>query len=1218
MSITEHLPYFPGDKPNPEQKAIVDQIDDHMVVSAGAGTGKTWTLSRRYIHQLMQGLNPDQIVAITFTKKAAQEMRGRIRQAIGLVEEAYREEANLAEADVWKAKSDNLEQAVIATIHSFFAEWIRQHPMEAGVDPAFTVMEETEAAWALDEAMDQALKKAVEQGDLHLLLLYRKCGSLKQVKRMIKALNQQLHIHGLYRQSHQHLFAQTKNLVQAVAEQVREQSASYLTAVDEAVGALLKLYEEQNKPLPDVFQMFIAVWQANRQSIAEWPVLVKDQENWLDMVEKLNLTFGSVGLRHETVSTFKATVKAAVSFWQSSGIDDDYVAIVEALLATHHAFEEAYEQAKKRRNALDFNDLEKLAYRLSRNETVVGMFRRKTRFLMLDESQDTNPVQMKIIRRLIGPGDAVKLFAVGDAKQSIYRFRGAEVSEFIQLQQQYNLQPLSTNFRTVEPIIAFVNALFNRENGVMAEQDGSPPYCVPYDPLQAHRSSPEEIAVEWLMDCYEGEQEEQLYPFNHHEKAMPKKEAFNVAKRIRGIVDEGNHLIVDETGGRRPAAYRDIAILLRSRTHLPLFEEALSQSGIPYQVAGGKYFYQQREIRDIQALFRLLVEPRDPLALAAVLRSPLGLLNDETLYGLAVNGGFVNAFYDLPDKPAMIADEQWRRVLSLRGDLSKWQRQIRVAPVYEVMGEIVAGSHWMPSLLLGGNGQQRVLNVKQWLDVLEALELDKRLTPWQLLSHMERLAEEEGQAQAEVMMGEHRGVTILTVHAAKGLEFPVVIVPELYREGSQPVERIWIEPGKGIVINLPGDLKAFNGIYRMTGEALRRRELEEEKRLFYVALTRARDYLILSSIKKRRRSPKPETEGGPSSSLFWLLRCIGQEASSYEAVYDQLREQGSDEGQAVLAGDGWQIRIRVDFPDLQSEVLQEETASVITSEEIEQKLSEWSRQVKPSTARPAFEIYSFSMLRQYEQCPRQFYFKRFEQIPESDAVPTIMADGIAEEHVDISPEHSAAGLPAVLLGSIVHRSIQLMDSGLSDEEAFERSTHAFGLDWLSYRDAIMPYLFNYQKSRFYGLTNVWTEEPFHVNLAGHMLEGFIDKLMMNDDGSYSIVDYKTNAPGGRRTKEDIRESLDAFTKMYAPQLQLYGWAVEQIKGKPVKEAVLLFLHPELDCEVSVSLDAKDAAVHRLAGLVAEIETKETIEQFPKHEGKQCFHCGYRDICGMFA
>ena len=825
-------------------------MEQNYCVTAGAGAGKTTCLVEAYLGLLSGNgarppLDPGQIMAITFTEKAAAEMRARVMGAAS--------QKAASNGGRWRELLPALEWSPITTIHSFCAMVLREHGAGLGIDPDFSIMDADAFERMLEEAVDSLLRLCLsgQDDDLKLLLQHYSLGGPWGVAGMLIQAYHGLATMGLSA-------AQTAEATAQAHDEAIDQAqdlAAQLIGLGDELSALISGDVSLAKSTAK-----FAAYLLN--FIEQWPVLRgRVQADALDSAAALGVESalgpnqgGSAqikDLRKQAKDTAKALAEAASL--------PEAAMLTSALLGLLQRLEINLAREKARRSALSFDDLLLMSLNLlEQRPNVLGSLRRQFRAIMVDEFQDVNPVQGRFVRLLCGlsgddPGaDADKplLLVVGDRKQSIYAFRGADVSFFAQTMDSFetsgwgSLVALQRNFRSHPMLIDFFNRIFEQVFAQGVEDRGSVSHVQfrPDDTQRPGRDDYAELAgpaVE-LLDCTG------LLEDGGNAAAWRSAEAVAVAAHLAAVIDSGE------------AAPGDIAILLRRMTQVALYEQALAQAGVAYYTVRGRGFYQCLEISDMANCLRVLLRPHDDLAAAAFLRSPLVGLHDESLLALVHAGSgepvpLSQALRSELPLPGWCGQGQARRLAKTRAlvaEFSPWAA--RMAPA-ELLTELSAATDYEAVLLAVDPGGQKAANLRKLIESARFFDGGAL----QYLDDLEqKIARGDQAPQAPLMGNQGRVVRIMTIHQAKGLQFPVVVLCDL-GAGRGPNDSL-AGPGPGGVISLrPVDFSTGKKPANPVNKALlqRRKAIDdaEAARLLYVACTRAERRLILSLTDAKRQ-----------------------------------------------------------------------------------------------------------------------------------------------------------------------------------------------------------------------------------------------------------------------------------------------------------------------------------------------------------------------------
>ena len=834
----------------PEQQAIVADRSRDILVSAGAGSGKTRVLVERYLSLLTECRIP-QIAAVTFTDAAATEMRDRVRRAV-------RERPELT------GHRRDLDQAVIGTLHALCRQILREHPVEAGTIAAGRILADDEAehervAAALDALEDAAQSRGERARALRELGVYQ---ITEQLPRMVErrdevrdafdaipgasADDRERRVRALLEQALADAVAgERPNLVRAVAA-IREQHAA--AAPGDALAVRVReVLAALGTPLPQEPRALVTALAAARPLIH---LGAGSARNWqdLDRVKDDLRTVRAIAERLEAAPRWRA-------------IDRTALEVTEALRAVFDDACRRYEARKAALDGCDYLDLEIEAIRLLRGHPqIAARLRRRFRHVMVDEVQDVNQAQITLLRLLTdGAGPRPNRFLVGDAKQAIYRFRGSDVAHFVRFRQEIResgggLHALTRSFRTHDELVSAANTLFtplfaDRASPDRAGPDRSGPHAVPMQRMSgrgpAGRPGPHLIVVPIDKRTADGAVAS--------EQDRRRVEADAVAGEIAALL----------RGGDAP---RDVAILLRRLANVHAFEQALESHGVPYGTPAGAGFFTRQEVRDLTNLLAWLAEPDDRIALAGVLRSPLFMLDDRTLLRCHASGsGWLQALKEPPDG---VDGGARQRCIHAAAVLRELRRMAPVEPADAIVEAALALTGFEAAWAAVNGGEQALANVRKLVAVTRDLagrSIDE------VVAYLRRRRDELADREGLAVIDQTDAVRILTVHGAKGLEFPIVFVPEAHVRAPERYEPVRWRPADGIAVTLvPGALgekRRQPGFYRYLRDLDRGEDDAEYRRLLYVAATRAADRLYLSGEAETRPGTWLEAAGEHLSGM---------------------------------------------------------------------------------------------------------------------------------------------------------------------------------------------------------------------------------------------------------------------------------------------------------------------------------------------------------------
>ncbi len=921
-----------------KQAIQTDEVD--LVVVAGAGSGKTRVLVERYL-RLLERYEPDRLLAITFTDKAAREMRARVRDAL----ERQARAATGTQRAHWEQRRAEIEAAHIGTIHSFCAALLRAHPAETGLDPAFRVLDEVEAALLLHESINAALAADIPGAHAHQVAALDEFGP-GELREILVGMVQG---GSAVRAAITTLPDQPDALLErwrAALEQGRRAALDELLAdprwraASDTFWSLVPQAPRGDR-LAEQFEALAPLLRA----LAAGDDLLAGREG-LVALDAIKLNVGvarawggadRLGAAKACLGTLREPYRQHAALLQApwdEGLERRAAQAVLSVAAFYRRALGRYAADKSAQEALDFDDLETRAIRLlNQHPTVRSRWQQDLAAILVDEFQDTNAEQRDLVYALASYTDrrppttdhqhlygdpsvgappvapsvgappvapsvgapAGRLFVVADGKQSIYRFRGADVGVFAGVRaavragggQEINLD---ISFRAHRRLVALVNYTFER---IMRRERPPLPYEMPFEELREHREpSPHPLALEIHIVPAPGKDQALLAA-----RADARRyEARLLAGRLRELVERREPLVA-EAGAWQSAAYGDIALLFQASTAFGTYEEALRAEGIPFLTTAGRGYYGRNEVRDLIHLLRFLHDPGDDYTLVGVLRSPLFALDDATILRLRLA--------NQDSLWAAIENEELKIENELSSDFSILNSQFSIlnfardvlksllalrgrVPVVELLRAALHETGYLATISGLRDGERRRANVEKLLDAARRVGGAGLASFNAYLEALLNVEAREGEAPLEG--GD--AVRLMTVHRAKGLEFPIVVLPEL---GRMPPAKsaTWLAPGgAGLALKLrDGSAWVQPVAYQLALAAEEHMERAERQRLAYVALTRAQDYLILAGQQRASSG---------NDWLSWLLDALGW---PWEAG-------GPPEGRQLVAGGALEALVR--------------------------------------------------------------------------------------------------------------------------------------------------------------------------------------------------------------------------------------------------------------------------------------------------------------------
>jgi ATP-dependent helicase/nuclease subunit A len=1096
----------------PEQQRAIERRTGDLLLDAGAGSGKTSVLVERFVQSVLHdGVDVSAMLTITFTEKAAAELRDRIRgrlRALGAPEEARRTEG-----------------AFISTIHGFCARVLRANALAAGLDPQFAVLDryqsEPLSAAAFEAALDELAHEAVGGVSVVDLIADYSQWSLRAAVLSVYA---QLRSAGQLR----------PRLPEIPAPEVKDRSdprhpAVELTAAARALAAELGTIPDPSVRVREAIDRVSACLE-----------LVAAGDVWPADLERGRLPRNGAAL----------STDACVRYTEALGRFRAHCATVAArpvrdlLDRLLDAYGRHYAERKRAASGLDFEDLELETRRLLRDDgelrqRYAGRFER----IMVDELQDTNRVQLELIESIARDN----LFTVGDAQQSIYSFRHAEVELFerrgARLEQVGARETLQTNFRSRPEILeainlAFAQALGDRFRPLLPGRSGGAPAASP--------------AVELVLV-------DKAADWENEGVASPWRvaEARTLADRVAELVAAGN-------------APGEIVVLMRATTDMRIYERALERNGLPTYVIGGRGYWSHPQVVDLVAYLRALANPRDEESLYGVLASPLVGVSLDALVVLAAAGRASERdpwwlLREPRGELAGLGEADRARLETFTAWFAAERRRAWRCGTEELIDSALVASGYDLAMLAMPGGRRRLANVRKLMRLAREHEdahgpdLHRFLD---LIADREAGRSSESRESEAPMEGEGLdAIRLMTIHRAKGLEFGVVVVADLGRAVRPPSEmvRVTADGRLGLRLARAGAGGRENALdYRAIGNEQREAQEAEERRLFYVAVTRAQERLVLSGALKFEgfMGAGGPTGGGPAA---WL-------APAFVPDLGEVMERGGGE---VNRG-GVRIGVRVGRPgDLAREA--EEPAPGRVPPVAAPPLGASLPAAAPDPARTGSPVgaLSYSSLGEYARCGYRFYAERVLRLP-----PVPEPRGAAEP---VEGPRSAADR-----GVLLHALLEGLDfrrPATPGAEAVSAAAEQAGLHpppGPAEADDLAALVRRFAESelcaRLGRATQTRREErfgfPLSADPAHPLVVGAIDVLAREPAGRMLVVDYKSD-------RLDGADPAAVVQRQYGTQRLVYALAALHAGAEAVEIAYCFLERP--DGPVSVTFQRAEMA-----------------------------------------
>ena len=1154
-----------GVKWTEKQNEAITSRDADLLVSAAAGSGKTAVLVERVKRIILEEkVDIDRILVVTFTKAAASEMKEKIIKAI---EEEL--ESGNSDGPFLRRQLDRMSDADISTFHSFAFRIIRRYFQLVDVEPDFAVMEEGETAVAKADAAEQLFEELYESGDEEFID-FLKCYSSDRNDRALKESLVKLYDKIM---TTPEPFEWLKDNVQELdTDEDRFAESRFLRLLENEVGRLVRraaeLYRQGIAVIEDhgLEKMAAKASEEAEQIFAMEESLGKaDWDKLASMVE----SFKSVNMRApnyekeewEIVKPFYSEFREAAKKAKDT-IRDKYMAIplaetIEDISLTYPKagmlqrllteYDRIYREMKKEQNVLDYSDAEHYALAILKNEQVRKEYREKFRYVFVDEYQDCNIVQDTLLHQVSSPGN---LFMVGDVKQSIYKFRLAEPELFRAKYGEFSQDgtgfkqkiDLNMNFRSKENVIRAVNAVFGRnmegydDNAALYRGDDYEGEYQPETGLCLIRSGTDR---EDLPPDVAGMKDQEL-------------EGHAIAKIIKKYVGTYFHDSKENTD--RKMTFRDIVILRRSVKDVAYsWQQVFSQYGIPFYCSDSNGYFDTIEVMVFLDFLRLIDNSRRDVPLLATMRSVIGGFSIDEMIKVRLHAR-KGAFYEALKTYCEEGEDEALKAkcLAFSERMDSYRQMAKVVPLGELLWRLMDDTGYF--LYAGGldGGLQRQANLRALVDRAVAYQNAHGGSIYGFLHYIDAMEEKKVDVPQASVLGEQDDVVrLMTIHKSKGLEYPMVIVSGLHRErrAGKGKGKREILIHKDVGIGMPrvdyDHLWFRKGPVRLLIETREQREeAEEDIRVLYVALTRARDRLVLTGVVDDVEKEKDRYE---------MFDRIPECKNYLDVIGPSCEEAGigihTFSIDAFMEGEEAAVKRASEIDDTIS-AAESGSAEGGLKELIESRLSYKYENEKACRVKSKYSVTELNKTaagHAYEQ-------KTILDIPEfaagteyEDAASRGTAMHTVMEHLDFAGMHKALqeGNGSAFLEDSIEKMTDkgIMTADQAEMIAEERILKLFDTD-LGRRAAGAA-----EKGSLY------REAPFNVlsrvDGVEVMVQGVIDCWFREDDGLV-LFDYKTSYID----KKDPSRSIEKIKETYKGQLELYRDALEQTTGEKVKEVYL--------------------------------------------------------------
>ena len=1147
-----------------EQLQAIETRNKNLLISAGAGSGKTAVLVERILKLVKEeAVDLDKFLIVTFTNAAAGEMRERILRVL-------MEELDKEENEHLRRQLSLVAKASISTLHSFCINIVRRNFSIVDLDPAFRVADEMETALIIQEIMEEMLEEHYEiEDDRFMDLVDRFTGNRRDTEledlilKVHKFIQSQPNPMNWLKSKVEEMKITKEEVLNSMMFKLLDEEIEF--EIEDAIKNLREAIEISNEvsgPKP-----YEVVLKEDLNNIIEIKEARNDESKFRKLLENISYTrLPSIrkgkdevdeelqeeakSKREKYKDSIKEIKKASgdISLEDQVRLINDLKPAMEYLSILVEDFSKRYTEKKLEKGIVDFNDLEHYALEILEHEDVARDLRKKYSYIFIDEYQDSNIVQETIINKIKRDDN---LFLVGDVKQSIYRFRLADPTLFLEKYKSYELDEKSKrvdlvkNFRSRKEILDFVNIIFSK---IMSEYLGEMQYTE-REYLISGRDFPklEEAPVKIILLEKENKKSEENESELEELKDI-EKEAIKIASEIRSLIDEEKETFNPKTGQFQKIDYSDIAVLLRStRNRAGLVSEILRQHDIPAYCDDDQGYFKTLEIEIILNLLKVIDNKRQDIPLISVMRSMIGNFTTQELVEIRSNDK-EGTFFEALKKYMQTEDELSEKIKQFLKKLDGWVEDMNNMSLDKLIWKIFVDTGYYDYMGLIPGGIQRQGNLRMLLD--RAIEFEK--TPLRGLFNFIRFVEKLKKADSDMgvakILGENENlVRIMSIHKSKGLEFPVVFIPSLGKGFNlmDLREKFMLHKDLGL------GMSYINSNTRQVIETLpqkairkkkKRENLSEEMRILYVGLTRAIDrlYLIgsMKDVAEKLKEWSTDTSGyvleRQKSMLDWIISGSKSDCGNKEDVLFEVFEEAT-----IISENLEREKERQKLKEILSNGLEDDDIDLNLKAKVD-------------------EIFS-----------HQYKYEGSDKVPSKVSVTYLKNKLEGKEKIikELKSWDENQKIRGATLGTLYHKVIEKFN--LSTEISYDAlKNHIEDMlkrGFLSLEEAdvidlsIIKSFFESElgeririsKRVFRELPFVYkTNEGIENNEEDFLVQGIVDCLFEEDE-KFILVDYKTD-------KIDIQEG-GIIPKEHEFQLKLYKRALEEIWGIEISEGYISFL-----------------------------------------------------------
>ncbi len=1154
--------------------------DMHIALTANAGSGKTFVLARRFLAILLEkNITLNNVVAITFTEKAAAELYKKIADEL---DSRIKERGDKEVVKKLERIRRQLVSAKISTIHSFCADLLKEFSPEAGIDANFTPIDNRLSDELITTIVEELISELMRtKGELFadLKVMIRLFGSRSFVSKQLKSLiSHRSTVKNLY----ENLYSQDVTTISAHFNAIFTQY--FMKIFSDGLASIINNIKQINSTILGSAKNVQLAEEIDNLLNQKIPNDLFTKIIWLNHIFKTILTSGKIrtrgylnkNLREDLFSEVDAVENFAAEF-SDFNFDEKYHTHEKELaqfgVSVLNLWKEAldrYEQKKRQLRYLDFEDLLLVTQDLLKRKDVINYLADRYQYFMIDEYQDTNETQYNIFVPILDYLKRGNLFIVGDEKQSIYMFRGADLEIFSKTKNEIqavsdenSLLKLPHSFRLSPELTLFTNRLFSKlfdkPNILFNEVEHNELICAKED------SGISEI--EFLISEMEEESD---------------SESKLIAKKIIQITQSEN------------IKYKDIAILSRKRKSFAEIEKAFVEHKIPYLIFGGKGFFQRQEIYDIFNYLSFLVNPSNDAALIGILRSPFFSISDTELFTLSLENE--ESYFG----KLRISSKQNNQISKIYNQLNEHSQLAKTMQISLLIRKILMDTGYWVVLSAKNNSGQFISNVEKLIITANNFTSQGLRTLFDFVNYLEdAINSTEDESQASLLSSDN-AIRLMTIHASKGLEFPVVFLIDSNSQGMNDkvkAKDVSVDKNFGILTKTPINDDYF-GKYQsapivcLYNYIIQKKSIAELKRLLYVGVTRAEKFLFITAGIKRNKDGLLNPRKGSFLSLLKEGLRIDDfdETLNIDGSVNFMLEKNEEFFNSAK-------RISISIPminNIEQFNVRKDDQEVVTTNKFQ-----ISTQSIPDLTK--HEIISATKVAVFNQCPFKYYLIY-------ELGYSALHSNLDNTAVDFSKEDSEE-LSANIKGSIIHKILEegtpvnslktrvseLLNSfneKQNTEQSLETIDSIVGLVERYYSSEIFQKIEHYKEFR--------NEFEIYARVNDYFIYGIIDKVIFDGDNAL-IYDYKTDS----LSKSSPQEKLEN----YRAQLTFYALLISKLFDniKQIKCSLIFIENPKEVPTFTIDVNALKNIEQELNEIVNSIR----YEKF-KTKTSHCKSCYFSD------